>query len=67
MSTRQATKFHVETPEDNIVISTKFLYTHLPVGTLAAEAEGRVHVLQHVVHLGVVNSPPEVEERKKQS
>ena len=55
MSTRQATKFHVETPEDNIVISTKFLYTHLPVGTLAAEAEGRVHVLQHVVHLGVVD------------
>ena len=29
-----------------------------PVGTLAAEAEGRVHVLQHVVHLRVVDPPP---------
>ena len=28
------------------------------VGTLAAEPEGRVHVLQHVVHLRVVDAAP---------
>ena len=37
----------------------RHFFTHLPVGTLAAEAEWRVHVLQHVVHLRVVNTAPE--------
>ena len=31
------------------------------VGALGAESQRRVHVFQHVVHLGVINSPPEVE------
>ena len=35
----------------------RHFFTHLPVGALAAEAEGRVHVLQHVVHLRVVDVP----------
>ena len=29
-----------------------------PVGALAAEAQGRVHVLQHVVHLRIVDPAP---------
>ena len=33
------------------------LLVRQPVRALAAEAEGRVHVLQHVVHLGVVDPP----------
>ena len=31
------------------------------VWTLAAEPERRIHILQHVVHLGVVNPPSELE------
>ena len=33
------------------------LLVRQPVRALTAEAEGRVHVLQHVVHLGVVDPP----------
>ena len=30
-----------------------------PVGTLATEPKRRVHVLQHIIHLGIVNTAPE--------
>ena len=33
------------------------------VGTLGAEPQRRVHVFQHVVHLSVIDSPPEEVER----
>ncbi len=35
------------------------LLVRQPVGTLRPEPQGRVHVLQHVVHLGVMNSSAE--------
>ena len=36
-----------------------------PVRTLGPEAQGRVHVLQHVVHLRVVDPTPEIQTRFK--
>ena len=46
---------------DRLVHSDQFFESE-PVRTLGPEAQRRIHVLQHVVNLGVVNAAPRWEE-----